>query len=170
MVNNNEQSRNSNRYDGNNRNDVNCSYNGGNDENKKTEAEVEFESLGFNTKWITEGTTTEMVEFADKAGKFMANNNLTSSKIRSIYGEVKRIQMKGFEEGRTEFYLLKPKVAYTVGREKLSNKNHIQGLLLFKLIFDACFEHVTDEATYKNFCNLMEAILAYHKAYVKKDN
>ena len=61
----------------------------------------------------------------------MADNNLTNSKIRSIYGEIKRIQMGEFEKEKTSFYLLKPKVAYALGRD---DKN--QGLKLFKLIFD----------------------------------
>ena len=33
------------------------------------------------------------------------------------------------------------------------------------VVFDAAFVHVSDDKTYKNFCNLIEAILAYHKAY-----
>lgn len=36
---------------------------------------------------------------------------------------------------------------------------------MFKVVFDAAFVHVSDDKTYKNFCNLIEAILAYHKAY-----
>ena len=153
-------------------------YNKNNRFNKvfKTEAEIlaetksAFHSLQFKAEWIIKGATEEMVTAADKAGKYMAENELTSSKIRSVYGEIKRIQMKGFDEEKTAFYLLKPKVAYAVGREKLKDKQKIKGILLFQLIFNECFKYVTDDATYKNFCNLMEAILAYHKAYVPKDN
>lgn len=94
----------------------------------------------------------------------MAKNGLTNSKIRSIYREIKRIQMGTFEEEKSSFYLLKPKMAYALGRD---DKN--QGLKLFKQIFDRCFEDVTDQNSYYNFCNLIEAILAYHKAYGGKD-
>ncbi len=142
-------------------------YNGGNAD--KIEASHKFKELRFNQVWIKTGATIEMVDFAQKAGKYMADNGLTSSKIRSIYGEVKRIQMKQFTEERTAFYLLKPKVAYAVGREKATNKNNMEGLKLFQLIFNECFPHVTDNKTYKNFCDLMEAILAYHKSYVTND-
>jgi CRISPR-associated protein Csm2 len=94
----------------------------------------------------------------------MANNKLTNSKIRSIYGEIKRIQMGEFEKEKSSFYLLKPKVAYALGRDE-----HNDGLKLFKLIFDRSSTDVTDQQAYLNFCNLIEAILAYHKAYGGKD-
>ncbi|HBK29668.1 MAG TPA: type III-A CRISPR-associated protein Csm2, partial [Parabacteroides sp.] len=87
-----------------------------------------------------------------------------NSKIRSIYGEIKRIQMGEFEKEKSSFFLLKPKVAYALGRDE---KN--QGLKLFKLIFDKCFGNVTNQKSYKNFCGFIEAILAYHKAYGGKD-
>ncbi len=118
----------------------------------------------FKKEWITIGADKEMVTFVEKAGKYMARNGLTNSKIRSIYGEIKRIQMSEFEKEKTSFYLLKPKVAYALGRD-----GNNQGLKLFKEIFDNSFPYVTDTKTYKNFCNLIEAVLAYHKAYGGKD-
>ena len=102
-----------------------------------------------------------MVKYAEELGKFMAEKGLTNSKIRSVYGEMKRIQMGDFKKDESSFYLLKPKVAYAYGRDK---KN--EGLKLFKLVFDRCFIDIKDSTTYNNFCNLIEAILAYHKANV----
>lgn len=139
--------------------------NKGNANNQNNDgARSTFDPSKFNEAWITNGADSEMVKFAEGAGKYMANNNLKSSKFRSIYGEIKRIQVGGFDKMKTSFLLLKPKVAYAYGRDK-TNK----GLELFKLIFDKSFSIVIDEQTYENFCNLMEAIIAYHKAYVKKD-
>ena len=94
----------------------------------------------------------------------MANNGLTNSKIRSIYGEIKRIQMGDFGKEKVSFYLLKPKVAYALGRDPRN-----EGLILFKKIFDHCFSFVTDSKTFINFCNLLEAVLAYHKSYGGRD-
>lgn len=128
-----------------------------------------FKTLNFKESWITGKAEPEMVAFAEKAGRFMAENNLTNSKIRNIYGEIKRIQMSDFEVSKPSFYLLKPKVAYALGREIQKNKFQAEGLTLFKLIFDRVFTHVTDNQTYSNFCNLIEAILAYHKASGGKD-
>jgi CRISPR-associated protein Csm2 len=128
------------------------------------ETEDYFNKSGFNAEWIKSGATKETVEFASKVGKYMAKKHLSNSKIRSIYGEIKRIQMESFEKDKTSFYLLKPKVAYAYGRD-----NNNQGLYLFKLVFDNSYQVVTDQNTFDNFCNLFEAILAYHKANGGKD-
>ena len=69
-----------------------------------------------------------------------------------------------FEIEKASFFLLRPKVAYAFGRDE---KN--KGLKLFKLIFERVYLLVKDQKTYNNFCNLIEAILAYHKAYGGKD-
>ena len=122
-----------------------------------------FKELNFQSKWITEGADRDMVVFADKCGKYMAHD-LTKSQIRNVFGEIKRIQLKGFDEAKSAFVLLKPKVAYAEGRNKTS------GMMLFKMIFDSGWNCVEDdESRYHNFCNLLEAILAYHKAYGGKD-
>ena len=152
---------------GNNHNGGNKAYTDQFETNKK-EVEEKFKNNRFNAEWIKTGATTEMVTFSESSGEYMAQNGLKSSKIRGIYGEIKRIQMKGFENAKTDFYLLKPKVAYAVGREK-ANMKEIKGIIMFQMIFDQSFAHVKDNTTYKNFCNLMEAIIAYHKAYVKND-
>lgn len=117
-------------------------------------------NLEYCNNWITNQADAKLVTFAEEAGKFMAEKKLTNSKIRSIYGEIKRIQMaKDFEIEKASFFLLKPKVAYALGRDKNN-----EGLHLFKLIFDRATSDVSDKNTYLNFCNLIEAILAYHKA------
>ena len=106
-----------------------------------------------------------MPDYAEFIGKAMADNKLTSSKIRSVYGEIKRIQMGEFAKENSSFYLLRPKVAYAVGRDKENI-----GLQLFKLVFDKSAKCVKDEDTFLHFANFMEAVLAYHRAYVKKND
>lgn len=138
--------------------------NGGNFQNNRENADTQFSKIPFKNEWITNDASSETVKYAEEMGKFMAQNQLTNSKIRSIYGEIKRIQMGEFEKEKSSFYLLKPKVAYALGRDE---KN--EGLKLFKKIFDKASESVTNQKCYQNFCNLIEAILAYHKAYGGKD-
>lgn len=118
----------------------------------------------YKSEWITAGANREFVVFAEKTGKALAEGKLTKSKIRSIYGEIKRIQAGGFEKMKSSFYLLKPKVAYALGRDEFN-----KGLQLFKQVFDKCYPDVNDEHSYENFCNFFEAILAYHKAFGGKD-
>ena len=120
---------------------------------------------GYMSRWINQGADDELVQFAEKAGKAMADGGLTNSKIRSIYGEIKRIQSGDFEKLKSSFYLLKPKVAYAVGRDS-NNK----GLKLFQAVFNKCYADVKDKHSYENFCNFIEAILAYHSVYVEDNN
>jgi len=127
--------------------------------------EADFAQMKFQPNWIINGTDPSLIEFSDNLGKYLKDNKLTTSKIRNIYGEVKRIQIaKNFEVEKVSFYLLKPKVAYALGRDESNN-----GLKMFKLLFDECYKYVKDDQTFKNFCNLFEAVLAYHKAYGGKD-
>ena len=125
---------------------------------------AEFSNAGFKPQWITIGADADLASFAEKMGCYMANNKLTNSKIRSIYGEIKRIQMGEFNKEKPSFYLLKPKVAYALGRDS----NNL-GLKLFKILFDKSADLVTDQKTFQNFCNLIEAVLAYHRANGGKD-
>ncbi len=118
----------------------------------------------FSKEWIEKEANEDMVKYSESAGKFMAKNKLTNSKIRNIYGEVKRIQMGKYDKERVSFLLLRPKVAYALAREPENN-----GLALFKRVFDEASNCVTDQKSFNNFCNFFEAILAYHKAFGGKD-
>ena len=66
-------------------------------------AESKFGSLSYDSSWINVGATEMLVKYAEEMGKFMAKNGLTNSKIRSIYGEIKRIQMGDFEKEKSSF-------------------------------------------------------------------
>ena len=121
----------------------------------------------FKKEWIIIGAEKSMDDFAKNAGEFMAplddrdKQGMTNSQIRNVFGEIKRIQMKGFDDqgSKSSFYLLKAKVAYAHGRQKT------KGMDLFKKIFDLGWDLVDTDQKYKNFCDLLEAILAYHKAF-----
>ena len=116
-------------------------------------------------RWITCEADEKTVELAEEAAKYMGTNGVTTSQIRNIYGEIKRIQMN-YEAERVAFLLLKPKVAYMVARNK-NNKKNYDGLSHFQEIFEEAAIYVSNEKTYNNFCNLMEAIVAYHKVHAK---
>lgn len=142
---------------------------------KKTSECQKIVDEKFAEKWIKDEADEFMNDFTENAGKYMApqyekdKEKLSKSQIRNVYGEIKRIQLKGIDnsEGKSSFVLLKAKVAYAEGRNKT------MGLTLFKLIFDKGWQIVVDNKfdskMYNNFCNLLEAILAYHKAYGGKD-
>nr|WP_298674068.1 type III-A CRISPR-associated protein Csm2 [uncultured Prevotella sp.] len=120
--------------------------------------------LDFKPIWITNGADQSMVDYTRATGKKLAQGGLSSSKIRNIYGEIKRIQMGSYEAYKSSFLLLQPKVAYLVGRDP---KN--LGIRIFQDIFEKASKLVSNDKTYQNFCNLMEALVAYHKFFGGKD-
>ena len=60
----------------------------------------------FHPEWIEKGVNMATIKFAEKFGSFLVKNGLTTSQIRNVFGEIKRIQMKSFEVEKTSFYLL----------------------------------------------------------------
>ena len=125
---------------------------------------------------IQDKVTDVTVQFAEKFGKYLAVDDfdaepLTTSQLRKFFGEVKRQQMMGYNE--TEFTMLKPKLAYAVGRAKQNGrKNKAQKIEdFFNVITDAIDKTLSspDRAkAFKNFITAFEAIVAYHKAAEKK--
>ena len=126
---------------------------------------------------IQNKVTDITVQFAKKFGDYLAVDDfdsepLTTSQLRKFFGEVKRQQMmKEFNE--TEFTMLKPKLAYAVGRAKQNGrKNKAQKIEDFYTVITDAIDKVLsspDRAkAFKNFITAFEAIVAYHKAAEKK--
>lgn len=126
---------------------------------------------------IQEKVTQESVRFAKDFGEKLAETEndaepLTTSQLRKFFGEVKRQQMmKEFNE--TEFIMLKPKLAYAVGRAKQNGrKGKKQKIEDFYEVMADAIDKVMDSAdkekAFKNFITIFEAIVAYHKAAEKQ--
>jgi len=120
-------------------------------------------------QWILKGIDKETVEFANGFGEFIANNGLTTSQIRTTFGEMRRIQLNDYVKEKTAFILLKPKLAYAVKRHGKT------GLEKFYELFSIAYDFVDTENDnagsihFKNLMNLMEAVLAYHKFHGGKE-
>ena len=120
--------------------------------------------------------TDATVQFAKRFGDYLAEKEesaepLTTSQLRKFFGEVKRQQMMGYDN--TEFVMLKPKLAYAVGRAKQNGKKFkAQKIEDFYLVLSDAIDKVegsTDKPkAFKNFITAFEAIVAYHKAAEKK--
>lgn len=125
---------------------------------------------------IQNKVTDVTVQFAEKFGKYLAvedydSEPLTTSQLRKFFGEVKRQQMMGYNE--TEFTMLKPKLAYAVGRAKQNGKkNKAQKIEDFFVVITDAIDKVLSSSdspwAFKNFITAFEAIVAYHKAAEKK--
>ncbi len=126
----------------------------------------------FPSKEITEGITEATVKYAQAFGHYLGTDteeigrngrpfvtkHMTTSQLRRFFGEVKRQQMQGFS--KSEFVLLKPKLAYAVGRDADKNSK----INDFYKVLSIAMDQVSDERTFSNFIKVFEAIVAYHKA------
>jgi CRISPR-associated protein Csm2 len=126
---------------------------------------------------IQKKITATTVDFAEEFGKYLAlpeegTSPLTTTQLRKFFGEVKRQQMmNGYDE--TEFVMLKPKLAYAVGRAKQNGKKGIYPKIedFYKVMADAIDKVVAStnkDIAFRNFITAFEAIVAYHKAAEKK--
>lgn len=122
---------------------------------------------------IREKVTAKTVDFAQRFGHHLGTDEtamnqrtgkmqktkgkLTTNQLRRFFGEVKRQQMQGYNE--SQFVLLKPKLAYAVGRDKGATK-----IKDFYNVMTNAIDMVKDEKSFKNFIMVFEAIVAYHKA------
>lgn len=136
-------------------------YQGQNQPDTKSAKEI-FIGCDFK-KWIKEQIDDKTVEFADKFGREIKNGGLTTSQIRNFFGEMRRIQMNGFANHKTSFFLLKPKLAYAVKRK--FNRGIEDFFELFKIVYPFIDVNNDEEGekNYKNLMEIMEAVLAYHK-------
>jgi CRISPR-associated protein Csm2 len=119
--------------------------------------------------WITNQIDENTIVFADGFGRQIADGGLTTSQIRIVFGEMRRIQMNGYKNQKTDFLLLKAKLAYAVKRH---NKPGLTDFFkLFEKAYDAVNKNNDDigEKNFKNMMDLTEAILAYHKYHGGKE-
>jgi len=127
-------------------------------------------------EWITNQITDETIQWCESFGKYLAcethkdkfpKNGLTSSQLRRFFGALKRIAIYGYsKEEYVKLLRLKPMLAYAVGRdkdEKGYNKTRISN---FYEEISTAIDLMKDkgEKEFKNFIQIVEAIVAYHKA------
>ena len=130
----------------------------------------------FKKEWISNGIDETTVDFAEKFGRYLCDiqqdNRLgrmamTTAQIRNVFGEVKRIQARGYSAEKSAFFLLRPKIAYAEARVKAkSGKSRIED---FRKVMDMAHIAVKEESQFQNFVDFFEAVLAYHKAAGGRD-
>ena len=144
---------------------------------------MNFEAIFKENTWITKGMDENAITFAEEFGlnlcdkqkpdeKSVGRNAMTTSQIRNVFGEVKRIQAKSqgqeFEKFQSEFFLLRPKIAYAEAR--VVSKSQDSKIKDFRKIMDLAHKEVKkDKENLQRFVDFFEAILAYHKFYGGRD-
>ncbi len=122
-------------------------------------------------KIIADGDVSLLVDTAEEVGGLLARQ-LTTSQIRNIFGEVRRIQMSWSAAATKEkadaafrnVVLLQPKLAYQAKRERGRGAEELQ------LVLNPCIDEIRKAPEDKRhlyftrFVDFFEAILAYHKA------
>jgi len=130
----------------------------------------------FNPDWITKtGLDPLAVEQAEELGKILApkdfrdSDAMTTSQLRRFFGALKKVQMSAKVKEDNfrliDVKLLKPKLAYAVGRA--GERNRINDF--YKQV-GLAIDKVNTRQDFLNMVDWVEAIVAYHKANGGKDN
>jgi CRISPR-associated protein Csm2 len=121
------------------------------------------------TSWISDGLNDESpILFAEFLGHYLVAKNLSTSQIRNVFGEVKRMEMSS-QSGMLpygQFLLLKPRLTYATERKGTDGSRAFKQWMIPAI--DAVISGKTDtekKERFDNFSNFFEAILAYHRAF-----
>lgn len=146
-------------------------------EREKLEAERDRKLLVFLKKfgdddiksWIVNGFNDETpILFAEFLGHYLVAKNLSTSQIRNVFGEVKRMEMSS-QSGIIpygQFLLLKPRLTYATERKGTDGSRAFKQWMIPAI--DAVINGKTDaekKVRFDYFSNFFEAILAYHRAF-----
>jgi CRISPR-associated protein Csm2 len=126
---------------------------------------------------IIQGTdvdsTRELVKAAKAWGEYLADQKLTTSQIRTIFGLVRLIELswpsdvhdpERARKAERDLILLKPKLAYQAQRDAEKNKQTKPVQQLEQLLSPAIDLVQGNRDNFQRFVDFFEAILAYHKA------
>lgn len=131
--------------------------------------------------WITQ-MTGETIAFTRELGAFLAKfekkrdqpnrDALTTSQLRNFFGEMRRIHMKVRNQQNLsgdllrDFLMLSPKLAYAEARvlkDKRGSKIK-EFVEATDTLIKAVDKAENKKQAFENFVNIIEAIVAYHKA------
>lgn len=130
------------------------------------------------TTWIQEeGITKESIEWAKTFAESIATKGftVTPSQLRRFFGEVRRIETNSKRDPvylYSNIVMLSPMLAYAAGKDKNKEKDNCQIKIFYKIINEAITFIRPEKAhifsDFRNFVLLLEAIVAYHKYFSKK--
>ncbi len=137
----------------------------------------------FDVAWIQTEIVPSCIEFMesfgvhlcdkkDKNDKFPGFNAVTTSQMRNIYSEVKRIEVKAtteekFKDEFSNVLLLRPKIAYNTARV-LANRRESK-ITDLREVLEKALLAVRNKDDFKRFSQFFEGVIAYHKVYGGKD-
>lgn len=122
--------------------------------------------MSFKREWITDGLDSEATKNADEMGLQLKNAGVSTSQIRNVFGEIKKIQALGLdkkEKGR--LVMITPKLAYAVGRAGKREKGALEDLMKNVEVAVSAVEKSEKNRNecFNRFVDYMEAVVAYHR-------
>ncbi|HEY9612090.1 type III-A CRISPR-associated protein Csm2, partial [Allocoleopsis sp.] len=122
----------------------------------------------------------ELVEDTEELGKILADKGdkgLKTTQIRKFLDAVNRfkvqkiIKNKLSEESRDELHILRYQLAYATARQQKGKDLDSSPVAPLKKVLEAAIKQIKNEdlEDFKRFVQLIEAIVAYHKAAGGKD-
>lgn len=115
-------------------------------------------------KHFADLSVDDLVDYADKLGRFLSQNNLKTNQIRKFFDAVKKIESESNCKKQLNTFsvkLLKPKLAYAAGRQK-----EVKPLMA---VLDPCINKVNTLEDFNKFARFVESIVAYHKYHGGRD-
>jgi CRISPR-associated protein Csm2 len=116
-------------------------------------------------KSITNSLTDQAIMFAEFFGRYLVSLDLSTSQIRNVFGEIKRLQQSQ-KLDQNHLLMIKPRLVYSTERKGT------KGSKKFREVIEKAFDMVIqarDEkqkiTRFENFANFFEAILAYHRSF-----
>lgn len=104
---------------------------------------------------LDENTVEEFIKTAEDCAQKFKQEKVNTNQIRNFYDYVKNIKTDKNKFDKVELYLLKPKIAYAVGRKTVSVR--------FQKTMEELINEIKTKPEFDNFVKFFEAIVAYYK-------
>ncbi|MCU0542583.1 MAG: type III-A CRISPR-associated protein Csm2 [Oscillatoriaceae cyanobacterium Prado104] len=114
-----------------------------------------------------------LVEDTEKLGKYLFDKKLKTNQIRKFLDAVKRFKgqqaanKEMFEANKDELHILRYQLAYAAARQQ--NNKDPGPVEPFKKVLEVAIKKVTNLEDFNRFVQLVESIVAYHKAAGGRD-
>ncbi|GAB1543758.1 hypothetical protein NUACC21_64340 [Scytonema sp. NUACC21] len=144
-------------------------------DNEEDIVTVMFEKITNLEPGLKKYKICELVEDTEKLGKELVRQQLKTNQIRKFLDAINRLKAilakdenKNFDSIKNELIFLRPKLAYAAARQQKDNKD-LGSVAPFKKVLDAAIKKVKTTDDFERFVQLVEAVIAYHKAAGGKD-
>lgn len=126
-----------------------------------------------NLKTLQEVDTSTLVGLGDRVAQWLKQQDVAMSQLRPLLQEVYAIRLAwrndadGGEEARRRMHLLKPLLAYRIGRIR-GNQNQDGWNSFYDLVKDM-LDRVKDSGDFERVYAFIQTLVAYHRFYGGKD-